>query len=283
MPRSYNRILLALLLICGVAAARGADREENDIKGSDLRGVVLHDSLHVTPAMVDSIASIRRVEPFYNDSESSVFVPKGQWVTGLSVSYTQSKQNNYQFFVLEGVSGDTYTMKISPMLCYIFLNDMGAGGRFSYTRSLVKLEKGDIVLGEGTGASVTELYSLSHNYYGTLLFRNYFGIGNSRRFGFFSEIQLELGGGQSKLTTGKGESLGGTYERNFSLNVGVVPGLVLFLNNYSAIEVNVGVLGFSYRDTKSVKDQIYVSHRDSKLANFKINLFSITFGATFYL
>lgn len=241
------------------------------------------DTLHVTPAMVDSIVAAHSVEPFESKPESSVFVPKGQWVAGLSVSYTQSNQHKYQFLILEGVSGDTYTMKISPTLCYIFHNDMGAGARFSYTRSLVKLEKGDIVLGEDTGASVSDLYSLSHNYYGTAIFRNYFGIGSSKRFGFFNEIQLELGGGQSKLTTGRGESLTGTYERNFSANVGIVPGLVLFLSNYSAIEVNVGVLGFSYRETKSIKDRIYVSHRRSQMANFKINLFSITFGAAFYL
>ena len=59
--------------------------------------------------------------------------------------------------------------------------------------------------------------------------------------------------------------------------------MVMFLNNYSAIEVNVGVLGFDYRRTKSTTDRIYVAHRDSKSGNFRINLFSITFGCTFYI
>ena len=49
------------------------------------------------------------------------------------------------------------------------------------------------------------------------------------------------------------------------------------------MEVNVGVLGFSYTDTKITTDQIYVARRNSKMANFRINLFSITFGAAFYL
>jgi hypothetical protein len=59
--------------------------------------------------------------------------------------------------------------------------------------------------------------------------------------------------------------------------------MVVFLNNYSAIEVNVGVLSFSYKHTKSTTDRIYIANRTLKSANFKINLFSITFGATFYL
>lgn len=58
---------------------------------------------------------------------------------------------------------------------------------------------------------------------------------------------------------------------------------MVFLNNYSALEVNVGVLGFNYRNTRSVTDQIYVANRTSKHANFKINLFSITFGVAFYI
>lgn len=57
----------------------------------------------------------------------------------------------------------------------------------------------------------------------------------------------------------------------------------MFLNNYSAIEVAVGVLGFSYSHTSSKTDQIYDSSRGSKSANFKIDLFSITFGVAFYI
>ena len=57
----------------------------------------------------------------------------------------------------------------------------------------------------------------------------------------------------------------------------------MFLSNYSALEVNVGVLGFGYTHTRAVTDQIYVSNRNSKHANFKINLFSISFGVMFYI
>ena len=65
--------------------------------------------------------------------------------------------------------------------------------------------------------------------------------------------------------------------------MGLAPGMIMFLNNYSAIEVNVGVLGFSYSHTKSTTDQVYVANRNMRSANFKINLFSITFGVAFYL
>lgn len=222
-------------------------------------------------------------EEFEREIESVVFVPKGQWITGLSVNYQQSAQNKYQFFVFEGISGDTYQFKISPMLLFSFKDDMAAGGRFAYSRALTKLESADIVLDSETDYNIDHLYRLSHNYSFSGLFRNYFSIGRSKRFGFFNELQFTLGGGQAKLMQGTGNDLTGNYERDFKLSIGLTPGLCVFLNNYSAMEVNIGVLGFSYNDTKTITDQIYVARRNSKMANFRINLFSISFGAAFYL
>lgn len=220
---------------------------------------------------------------FERELESVVFVPKGQWVTGVSISYDQSNQNKYQFLVFENLSGDTYSFKVSPMVCYIFADDMGAGGKFAYSRSLTKLEKGSVVLGDDTSYDIENLYSLSHNYYGMAILRNYFSLGRSTRFGFFNEMQLQLGGGQSKLMKGKDMAISGSYARNFNISLGLAPGFIMFLNNYSALEVNVGVLGVSYKHTHQINDRIYVSDIKTKVANFKINLFSITFGCAFYL
>lgn len=222
-------------------------------------------------------------ETYEREIESTVFVPKGQWVTGVSVNYSQSTQNDYQFFIVEDITGDTYSFKVSPMVCYIFRDDMGVGGKFAYARSLTKLESANVILDSETNYDMDHLYRLSHNYYGMTIMRNYFSLGNSKRFGFFNELQLQIGGGQSKLMQGTGGDIIGSYERNFSLDVGIAPGLIMFLNNYSALEVNVGVLGFSYTDTKQISNQIYVSNRNSKSANFRINLMSISFGVAFYL
>lgn len=222
-------------------------------------------------------------EEFKRKLEQVTFVPKGAYLAGISVSYSQSDQNKYQFLVFENLSGDTYEFKVSPTLMYCFKDNLTAGGRFSYTRQRTRLNSADVVLGEGTEYNADNLFSISHNYFGTALFRVYLSLGRSTRFGLFNEVQLQVGGGQSKLISGSGRSLTGTYERNVQFNVGLAPGLAVFLNNYSAIEVNVGVLGFNYNHTRSVSDQIYIAQRQTQKANFKINLFSITFGVMFYI
>lgn len=222
-------------------------------------------------------------EPFARNLESISFIPKGQWITGISVNYSQSNQDNYQFLVIEKFKGDTYSFKISPMVMYAFKDDLAAGGRFSYARSLARINNADLVLGEGTDFNVDNLYNLSHTFYTTALFRNYFSLGASTRFGMFNEIQVQYGYGQSKLATGTGEDLSGTYSTTNSISIGLTPGFIAFLNNYSAIEVNIGVLGFDYSRTKAKTDQIYLGHHTTSSANFRINLFSITFGVVFYL
>jgi hypothetical protein len=222
-------------------------------------------------------------EPFTRGLEQVSFVPKGQWITGVSVNYSQSKQDNYQFLIVEGISGDSYSFKVSPMLLYCFQDNLAAGGKFNFSRNKVKVESGSVILDSETSYDVDNLYSISNNYSASAVFRNYISLGHSSRFGVFNEVQLQLGGGQSKLSDGSGIDLSGTYERNFNLNVGLAPGLIMFLSNYSALELNVGLLGFSYNHTKATTDQIYVATRSSQSANFKINLFSITFGVAFYL
>lgn len=217
------------------------------------------------------------------DIEQSVFVPKGQWITGISVSYTVSDQDHYQFLIFENINGDTYSFKLSPMLMYAFKDNLAAGGRLAYSRSKTSLKGASVVLGSDTNYDVDNLFSISQDWYGTAAFRNYINLGSSTRFGLFNECQIQVGGGRSKLTNGSGDDLTGTFQKNVSLNIGLSPGLVMFLNNYSAIEVNVGVLGFNYTHTKAITDQIYIADVKTKSANFKINLFSIMFGATFYL
>jgi hypothetical protein len=234
-------------------------------------------------AVIIAGMSAHAQKPFEREIEQIPFIPKGQWITGVSVSYSQSNQDNYQFLVLEKLNGDTYSFKVSPMLMYAFQDNMAAGGRFAYSRQRTSLNNASIVLDSETSYDVDHLYVISHNYYGTAAYRYYMSLGSNTRFGMFAEGQLQLGGGQSKIENGTDYDLTGTFERNFSVDVGLAPGLVMFLNNYSAIEVNVGVLGYSYTHTRSVTDQIYIANRSMKSANFRINLFSITFGCTFYI
>lgn len=229
-----------------------------------------------------SVTSIMNAQGMRNITMQK-FVPKGQWIVGSSISYSQSEQKDYNFLVIESVSGDGYTFKISPLLCYAFTDNMAAGGRFAYKRTLTKIDKMDLEVGEDLSFNLNDVYSLSHTYSGMAMFRNYISLGSSKRFALFAETQLTFEGGQSKFINGKGDDLTGTFSKNYNVELGVAPGLVAFINNYTAVEVNIGVLGLNYGHTRQVTDQIHIAKQSSSSINFRINIFSIGMGIAFYL
>ena len=67
---------------------------------------------------------------FVRKIEQRTFVPKGQWILGNTISYSEYSGKNYQFLVVENFSGKGYSFKVSPVLCYAFKDNMAAGGRF---------------------------------------------------------------------------------------------------------------------------------------------------------
>ena len=224
-----------------------------------------------------------QAQEFKRNIESHTFVPKGQWVVGSSVSYSEHNEQNYQFLVIDGFNSDGYTFKISPMFCYAFRDNVAAGGRFSYGRTLTKLDGVTLNLDESTQFDVNDMYQLKHSYSAMGVLRNYINLGTSKRFGLFAETRLEIGGSQSKVVTKDGTSLTGTYTKTTDFGIGVAPGIVAFINNYTAVEVCIGVLGLDFSKVKQTTDQVYIGERSSSSANFKINLFSIGLGIAFYL
>jgi hypothetical protein len=67
------------------------------------------------------------------------------------------------------------------------------------------------------------------------------------------------------------------------LGVNLAPGITAFINDFMAVELNVGLLGFKYTTTHQVTDQVYEGKTTSTSASFQINLFSIGLGLAFYI
>lgn len=222
-------------------------------------------------------------QKFERGIELHTFVPKGEWMVGNSISYSEYNAKNYKFLVVDGFDADGYSFKISPVVAYAVKDNLALGGRFSYVRSFNKIDRLSVSLDDETSFSLEDIYSLTHSYSGCAIMRNYISLGSSQRFALFNEIQLKLGGSQTKLVNGKGNDLVGTYETSMDIGIGLAPGMVAFVNNYTAVELSVGVLGFNYSKTRQKTNQVYIGEHASGSASFRINLFSISLGIAFYL
>ena len=209
------------------------------------------------------------------------FVPKGQWVFGGSVSYSTHGNNNYTFLIVEDIQSNGYQFKISPLVGYAYSKNALVGVRFGYSRGLTQLDNASLSI---TSLDNAFFYSLKHSYNVEAIWRNYIPLGKgNKRFALFAEVGLALGGSQSKLASGPQQSLSGTYASSFDVSLGVNPGIAAFLTNNMAIEVNIGVLGFNYSNTRQITNQVVSGTTSSSQMNFKVNIFSIGLGASFYL
>lgn len=51
---------------------------------------------------------------FDREIQTGLFVPKGAWLVGTTLSYTELRSTDFKLLVLKDLNGDGYTFKISP-------------------------------------------------------------------------------------------------------------------------------------------------------------------------
>lgn len=262
--------MLSLLPLTGRCAEADSLRKKKEI-------VVPVNHLEKKPKKTFMEAQFQRVP-----SEPHVFVPKGQWMFGSTISYSEHENDKYKFIIIEDWSGRGYNIRPTLFAGYAFANNTVAGFRLEYDRSLLEIKSLDLNLGDDLSFSVDHAYSLRQTITASVFMRNYISLFKSRQFGLFNDVQVSVGGGRGKLTTGTGEALEGTYEEITKFHVGIMPGLSVFATDNVALEMSVGVLGFTSTWTKQVTNQVYEGKRNTNNGSFKINLFSIKLGISFY-
>ena len=95
---------------------------------------------------------------------------------------------------------------------------------------------------------------------------------------------LHLGGSfkQGKAFNAGGDQVFGTYNQAYSIQLGVDPGLVAFLTDRLAVEMNIGVFGVNYQWENQIHNQVEYGSSDSASAGFMINLLSVGVGISYY-
>ncbi len=223
---------------------------------------------------------VKRIDRVVHDV---VFIPKGQWMGGGTVSYSEHNEDNLNFTVLKNIEGKGYDFKVSPYVGYFFRDNMAAGFRFAYNRTLLDLGNFDLNLGEDFNISLDDVYYLEHKYEVSGFLRTYLPVGRSKIFGLFNECRVTYGYARGKNSTGSGAQYDGTFETTHNLEIGFAPGVTAFITDWSAVEVSMGIMGFDFKWKDQNTNQVEHGKQRTTAGNFKINLFSINIGMTFYL
>lgn len=212
----------------------------------------------------------------------SVFVPKGQVLMGGMVGCSSDKISNVNFLVLKNISASGLSISAAPYIGYFVADNFAIGARFKYNRSMYSLDNLNLGLGEDMNISLSDLNYINQKYNGILFGRYYMSIAGSKMFGMFAEMRLAYSYSEGKNSTGKGDAIDGTYQQSNAVGLYVNPGLAVFLTNFTAVEVSVGIFGVDYRWQKQVHNQIDSGYIKNMGADFKINPLSINLGVSFF-
>jgi hypothetical protein len=215
-------------------------------------------------------------------------MPKGMWVAGFNVSYSEHSNDNYKILVLKDFNSVGNTLSLSPSVQYVFANNQSIGVRFQYKRNWFKMDGISLNLGGDLGDFSIDRFEYNHHdYMGYVIYRYYLSIGPTKRFLLFNEVQAGIGGSQQKEISGVGDDgvsyKTGTYQESFNLKVGLMPGMVAFVTNQLAVEVAVGLLGFDFKNITQITDHTIERSRRTSSISTRIDLLAIQFGMTLYL
>ena len=217
----------------------------------------------------------------YETVPSSPFIKKGTWMAGGTLRYSQHINDDYNFLVINDINSKGFNVSVNPKLMYMCKDNMGVGLRFSYDRSMLDLASADLSISQ-ISMSAKDCYQINHKFSAYAVYRAYIPLGNSKRVAMFADLLFGGSYKQGKAFNAGGDYVLGTYGQNYSLDLAVEPGLVAFLSERLAVELNVGIFGLSYSWADQLRNQVIGGHSDSTSAGFMVNLLSLGVGMSYY-
>jgi hypothetical protein len=217
------------------------------------------------------------------EAVKNVFIPKGQWMFGGQITWRQLNSSNLNYLIVKDTNLEGTTFSVCPYLAYFFADNIAVGARFSYNRNVMNLGNLDLNLGDDFNIGFNNLYYHQQNYETSAFLRSYLPIGNSKIFGLFGELQLNYMLSKGSNTSGSGESLTSVCERLHNMEINFAGGISMFFTDYIAAELMLNVGGYRVKWGEQNKNNTETGSLINSGANFRVNLFSLKFGITYYL
>ena len=305
MKHSFNKSSMLILLLAFVPVAVFAQYNQTPQGTFDGYGQMSYSEMvngkTAKPARYNNVRENyqrnlekRHIQRVDRGELKATFIPKGMWMCGTTVNYREWENENQNLLVLKNLNMEGHTFSVSPYVGYFVARNLAIGLRYSYSRNYFYLGDLNVNLGEDFNVNLEDLYYLEHKHEGGIFMRNYMPLFGSKIFGAFAEVRATYSRANGKNSTGRRDldsdinTLDGTYETVHKVQLGVSPGLCIFVTDFAAVETSIGVLGVDYKwsnfknvHPNSTEYEYGKSHSGG--ANFKFNIFSINIGMTFYL
>lgn len=232
--------------------------------------------------LLASPAEAKKHKTFDRGIKTSVFMPKGAKVAGVSFNYFKLDMDDFDFLILDGIDAKGYTFSISPHFAYTVKNDIAIGAKGSFRRSYANIGNIDVSLGDDMSFEMDHWRMMSNSFRGSVFLRTYMSLFGSKVVGFYNDVELSYSYGRSKTLNHTGDDLDGAFQVNHGLRIGARPGLAVFVRNNLAVDVNLDVAGLSFNWKEQTRNQVEKGTYFKSSANFQLNILSVGIGITSY-
>lgn len=208
-----------------------------------------------------------------------LFIPKGQWLFGLSASYGEFNSDDVQVLSLIkdfNFKGKMYS--VQPTVSYFFRSNQSMGLKFSYARGIADLGGISVDFDDDINFTLSDVSYYSQSYTASVFYRNYVGLGKDKRFAVFNEVDLSFGSGSSRFKRSYDGELMDTKTLTTKWSLNFSPGVTMFIMDYVCFNISFGVFGLHVTHDKQYTNGEDEGSRTSSGANFRFNLFNINFG-----
>lgn len=213
-----------------------------------------------------------------------LFIPKGTWKAGLTVSYGEFSTADLQVLNLVGdVNVGVNTFNIKPYLSYFLRNNLALGVRMGYTRSSGNIDSFKVDIDEDMNFNLHDIGYRAESYTAAVMVQQYMGLSRRGRFGIYNEAELAFSSGNSDFDRPYAGAIKRTHTTNMEAKLTFSPGVCVFIMENVSFNVSFGVFGFYLRNEKQMVDGEPLGNRFTSGANFKINLFNLAFGLGIHL
>lgn len=208
-----------------------------------------------------------------------LFIPKGQWMFGLTASYGEFNSDDVQILsLIKDFSFKGKIYSIQPTISYFFRSNQSMGLKLNYSRGIADLGGLSFDFDEDMSFKLSDISYYSETYTASVFYRNYVGLGADKRFAIFNEVDLAFGSGSSRFKRSYDGEVKDTKTLTSKWSLNFSPGLTMFIMDNVSFNVSFGVFGLHVTHDKQYTNGEDEGSRTSSGANFRFNLFNINFG-----
>ncbi len=266
IPDSLERDVIQLL--------RGHSRVVYDNLNRDENEMGLHKG-DTIPLVMPS----RNLGRYDRGLSALLYVPKGEWSFGLTVSYGSISTDQLEIFdLLSDVNIGAHAFSINPYLQYAVRNNITVGMRFKYYTARGAVDSFKVDIDDDMNFNLKDIVYEAESYGAAIFGSQYIGLSRHGRFGIYNEVELAFSSGQSDFQRPIGGEPRNTHTTWMEGQLNFSPGVQMYIMKNVSFHISFGVFGFNLRHEKQSEDGVNTGNRTVSGANFRFNIFNLNFG-----